>query len=275
MPLQLQTPWTPDLPPAHQTAVETCHEIGYALIQGFYDETALTHLRGQIDHLLHHPKAYPGVYYYVNSQREPDGGRLIWRAERVWEALPFLADGPAGQTLIDIAGAYFGCEAILFKEKLNIRHPGSAGYAPHQDIAVGWHRVGERFLSIALFVNDTGPETGGFEFTDRAHRLGRLSQDGAWDMALDEFMKLDPHPVNARAGDVLLADAETPHRTVDNVSDTHSLHLLLTFAPKTDADIRAGYYAQQVEELGGRTGNIFTDQDFTQAVIRKESVNAG
>lgn len=231
--------------------VETCKTVGHALERQFLDADQQAAFRDEVERLIARRTTDGEPMYFF--EETPDGARRLIRAERIWEALPTLSQGPVGEALFEIARSYFGTEAKIFKDKVNIRHAGSKGYAPHQDSAAGWDAFAQRFLSIGLFLNPSTPERGGFEVVDKAHRLGRLDNDKG-KMSMELFNSFRPYGIEADAGDIILLDSEAPHRTYDNTSSHDSLHLLVTFAADPKIDLRTAYYEKKASEFQGDRG---------------------
>ncbi len=230
-------------------------EAGWALLPGFLSREEAVALQRDVAALA----AVPGdnlecMYFYGTDASDE---RRLTRIERIWEALPSLLETRLGERIVSRAEAYLGEPVVLFKDKLNIRYAGSAGYAPHQDSAAGWEHFAAHFVSIGVFLGRSDPFHGGFEVVDRAHRSGRFANEKGR-MSDADFEALGPKAVCADLGDAILLDSEAPHRTCLNDSSTDSLHLLFTFAPARAGGIRDLYYAKKAASFtDGREGNRF------------------
>ena len=228
--------------------VETCRQVGHTLIRGFLEPGIAGALRCEVMTLVNRRADRGRAMYFF--EEESSGARRLVRVERIWEALPVLASGETGARLFALAEAYLGGPAAIFKDKLNIRHAGSQGYAPHQDSAAGWDAFAPRFLSIGVFLDLSNSKRGGFEVVDNAHRRGRLDNNKG-KMSLDQFRLMNPHAIDADQGDIILLDSEAPHRTFDNVSEDDCHHLLITFMPRCSEDLRSAYYDKKAIDLEG------------------------
>lgn len=62
-----------------------------------------------------------------------DHGRVKSRTEDFAKDHPPLHQFLTQGRVHDVLEALFGEPPVLFKEKINYKHPGAAGYAPHQD----------------------------------------------------------------------------------------------------------------------------------------------
>ena len=71
----------------------------------------------------------PGLHHFEQT----DAGAVLARSEDFIEhhyvLRAFICDG----LITRVLGELFGEPAVLFKEKVNYKHPGGGGFAPHQD----------------------------------------------------------------------------------------------------------------------------------------------
>jgi hypothetical protein len=144
------------------------------------------------------------------------------------------------------AGALLGEEAVLYKDKLNHKLPGGAGYAPHQDAPA--YRFVEVHVSCMVAIDDAGEENGCLEVASGAH--GRLwPTDAAGCLVPEVVTSLRWAPVPLRAGDTLWFHSRTPHRSGPNRSARPRRALYPTYNARAEGDLRADYYRQKAAEL--------------------------
>jgi len=224
-----------DLDPAAVAAVAA---RGWALVPGYLSAGDTAALIEAVQRLVAPGGAAPGCMVFLD--RFPGGETRLARLERVADALPPL-QGPLGTRLAADAALCLGGPVVPFKDKLNLRYPGSPGYAPHQDGA-RWDRFARRFLSFGLFLAPSDAARGGFEMTLPDAPVGRLPDRGG-DLPAALYDPLPVEAVRARAGDALVIDGDVPHRTTANRSSDTIPHLLVTYALSGDAGLRAAHYA--------------------------------
>ncbi len=87
--------------------------------------------------------------------------------------------------LVEVAGALLGEPAVLYKEKVNYKLPGGAGYSPHQDAPA--YPMIDVHVSAMVAVDDADESNGGLEVVSgcfdaraptrraRVHRASRSS----------------------------------------------------------------------------------------------------
>jgi hypothetical protein len=217
---------------------------GWALVPGYLDAAEVAAL-AQMSRQLATADTFPPACHAFFDR--PDSGAMrLARLERVAEALPML-QGALGARMAADAALCLGGPAVPFKDKLNLRYSGSAGYAPHQDGA-RWDRFAPRFLSFGLFLSPSDPTRGGFEIARTEAPVGRVP-NARGDLMAADYDPLPKQAIAAAPGDALLIDGDVPHRTTANDSSDTILHLLVTFAASGDAGLREAYYEGQKREF--------------------------
>ena len=233
---------------------EAVRANGWARLPGAVDRAAIDQLRAGISALVQGVAPDGRCLYFYESL---SGDRRVTRVERVWEAIPSLAGGDLGRLLEQAAEACLGGQVCLFKDKVNVRWPASAGYAPHQDTAAGWEEFAPTFVSLVLFLDGSDSESGGFEVVTGRHREGRF-ENARGEMSLPMFEGMSPQPVGCGAGDVLLLDGGAPHRTSPNTTQACITHLIVSFNARSAGDHRSSYYAAKVRDFA--SGRISPNQ---------------
>ena len=105
------------------------------------------------------------------ARRRRAAGAPTLRAHRLGPQLcrseNFVPSTPACATLlctgpfVDLAGALLGEPAVLYKEKVNYKLPGGAGYSPHQDAPA--YPMIDVHVSAMVAVDDADESNGGLE----------------------------------------------------------------------------------------------------------------
>eukprot|EP00040_Diaphanoeca_grandis_P012222 m.62195 g.62195 ORF g.62195 m.62195 type:complete len:255 (-) comp23104_c0_seq2:154-918(-) len=138
-----------------------------------------------------------------------------------------------------------GEKVALYKEKINWKAPGGAGWVPHQDAPaypeVPWN------ITVAIAVDPMTPKTGGLSFSEGAvHKQqsfyeinsdGVISQEGA-----DKLIWRDV-PMNA--GDILVFDSFAPHMSGTNLSPFPRRVIYITYNLLRHGELREAYYANK------------------------------
>ena len=175
-----------------------------------------------------------------------DGGPALCRTENLVPHHAGLRALLCTGALPAEAGALLRAEAVLYKDKLNHKLPGGAGYAPHQDAPA--YRFVELHVSCMVAIDDAGEDNGCLEVVSGAHdRLWPTDDAGC--LRDDVVAALRWQPVPLRAGDTLWFHSRTPHRSGPNRSDRPRRALYPTYNARREGDLRAAYYRRKAEEL--------------------------
>jgi len=147
-----------------------------------------------------------------------------------------------------VASALLGAPAVLYKEKVNYKLPGGAGYAPHQDAPA--YPFIDQHVSCMIAIDDATVANGCLEVVSGAHGHV-LPADDAGCVRADVAAGLAWAPVEVRAGQALWFHSRTPHRSGPNRSGRSRRALYPTFNAAAEGDRRADYYAHKLAALAG------------------------
>jgi hypothetical protein len=141
--------------------------------------------------------------------------------------------------LPEVAGALLGEPAVLYKEKVNHKLPGGAGYSPHQDAPA--YPLIDLHVSAMIAVDDADSSNGGLEVVSSCfdHVLP-LDRRGCIDPSIVAGLAWEPVPV--RAGHTLWFHSRTPHRSGPNRSARPRRAIYPTYNAACEGDLRAAYY---------------------------------
>jgi hypothetical protein len=200
-------------------------------------------LRAWVDEVA----AWPDVGgEWLHHRELTDAGPQLCRTENF---VPFhqglralLTTGP----MLAAAAALLGEPAVLYKEKINYKLPGGAGYAPHQDAPA--YRFVQTHVSCLVAVDDALVGNGCLEVVSGCHHE-LLPTDAAGCIRSDVVADLTWEPVEVRVGDVLWFHSRTPHRSGPNLGPTPRRALYPTYTALAEGDLRAAYYEQKRQEL--------------------------
>lgn len=191
----------------------------------------------------------PGIHHFEQTAFGP----AIARSEYFLGEDDILDELMIGVRLPQVATALFGEPATLFKEKINYKHPGGGGFAPHQDAAA--YRFAERHISCMVPL-DPATEASGCLWVAPGYRDGLLPVDSGNRIAPDVADRLAWEPVEVFPGDLLWFDSFTPHKSGTNTTDRPRRAFYLTYNAASAGDLRAAYYADKTGEFA-REGETF------------------
>jgi 2-aminoethylphosphonate dioxygenase len=231
---------------------------GFLVIRGFFEAAELSNLRRWTEEIAAAPEL-PGrhMVYYEDSLIEP-GRRIVQRIENMCPFHPGFDSLLRHGRLIAWAGALLGGEAVLFKDKINLKLPGGGGFELHQDQQAGWSAYAPLFLTAMVSIDASQPESGCLEIAAGRHKEGLLGE---------EWRPLDAHglalaAVPTNPGDVIFFDSFVPHESAPNRTAAPRRILYVTYSRADAGDHRTRYFADKRRDfppdIERQPGRIYT-----------------
>jgi hypothetical protein len=153
--------------------------------------------------------------------------------------------------MLETASALLEEPAVLYKEKINYKLAGGAGYAPHQDAPA--YPFVKNHVSCMVAVDDATLDNGCLEVVSACHaEVLPCNADGC--VRADVVDVLVWTPVEVRAGETLWFHSRTPHRSGPNLSSTPRRAIYPTYNAAAEGDLRTAYYEQKLAEFAASDG---------------------
>ena len=203
-----------------------------------------------------------GSHVWGHYAEQTAQGPRICRTENVSACHAGMASLVSG-VMQDRATAVLGEPAVAFKDKLNYKQPGGAGFGVHQDKAA--YPGVERVVSILVAIDDCSLESGCLWLAGGVTEV--LPTDDRGVVRDDVSSPLAWFPAELAAGDAVLIDGLAPHYSEANRSDAPRRVFIASYAPEREGYDRSHYYRargshmQQATERDGRF-RISTLADF-------------
>jgi hypothetical protein len=203
---------------------------------------------------------------WLHHREATEHGPQLCRSENFTPYHPGLRDLLTDGLLLDTATALLGEPAVLYKEKINYKLPGGAGYAPHQDAPA--YRFVDTHVSCMVAVDDSRTDNGCLEVVS-GHHHELLPTDEVGCIRADVVAELTWVPVEVQAGETLWFHSRTPHRSDPNRGPDPRRALYPTYNARAEGDLRAAYYEQKRQELAAADGPaVSLIGDFQGTVVR-------
>src|SRR6185295_5566372 len=127
----------------------------------------------------------------------------------------FLQASPLGAVLEQLMGE----PAVLYKEKINFKLPGGAGFAPHQD-APAFTTFGQSYhVTVMISVDPATRDNGCLEIVEGLGGHGLLPSAGDGTLQAEWVAQQSWKPIEMAPGDVLLFDSYLPQPSGPNRTD--------------------------------------------------------
>ena len=241
MPFDAPDPQTRPLLSDAQHAQYAAH--GWTAAPGFFSAEEARAIAGWTDELTARPEqAGAHMVYWEKSLKDP-AAKVRQRIEDFCPVHPEF-DALVHGRLKAAVDELMGGPTVLFKDKINFKEPGGAGFEPHQDQQAGWTVYAPLFVTALVAIDPATLENGCLEMAD-APRLGALI-GGEWTpLTPEEMAAFSLVAVPCAPGDVLFFDSYAPHASKPNMTDAQRRILYLTYNLASDGDHRRDYFADK------------------------------
>jgi hypothetical protein len=225
--------------------LEAYDRDGFLLLKAkdVWTEAELKLIQASVNAMTEWPDA-PGKYmkYYEENRFDRSAPKILCRIENFTQYNPGLDFLLTGDKLPVMCSDLFKQPAIMYKEKVNYKLPGGAGFAPHQDVAAGWWMYNQSLhVSCLVSIDPATVENGCLEVVAGRHRDGMLSPE--WkEIPAETVAQMEWRMVPTEPGDVLFFDSYVPHRSAENNTNTSRRVLYVTYAKEAEGDWRDRYY---------------------------------
>ncbi|CAN5838120.1 hypothetical protein BH23ACT2_BH23ACT2_15850 [soil metagenome] len=187
--------------------------------------------------------SWPDDGDWLHHRELTHDGPALCRSENLVPFHDGLRELLTAGSLIATASALLDESAVLYKEKVNYKLPGGAGYAPHQDAPA--YPFIDTHVSCMVAVDDATVTNGCLEVVEATHQEV-LPTDAAGCIRPDVVASLDWQPVEVPAGWTLWFHSRTPHRSGPNASPVPRRALYPTYNARSEGDLRADYYREKL-----------------------------
>jgi len=190
-------------------------------------------------------EAWPsGSHVWGHYAESTPLGPRICRTENVSVCHDGIASLVTG-ALQSSAEAALGEPAVAFKDKLNYKQPGGAGYSTHQDL-LAYPGV-ERVVSILIAIDDCRVELGCLWLADGVNEILPVDDRGV--VLADAASALEWFPASLAAGDAVRIDGLAPHYSEANNSEVARRVLIASYAPASERYDRVRYYRERDDRM--------------------------
>ncbi|MCR0984257.1 phytanoyl-CoA dioxygenase family protein [Roseomonas populi] len=245
--------------PLPATGVAHYARTGWLAARGLFSPEETAEISRWTDELTAAPEVPGRHWVYHEPSLIPGAAPVIQRIENF---CPFHAGFDrlvrGGGKLESACAQLMGGPVVLFKEKINFKMPGGAGFEPHQDQQAGWSAYAPLFITALVCIDRATEQNGCLKMANVPRFAGLIG---------DEWKPLTPEQMAGFAltslptqpGDALFFDSYVPHASDPNMTEEARRILYITYNLASDGDHRARYYADKhasfppdVERIPGR-----------------------
>ena len=214
---------------------------GYLVVRNFVSPHQLAELLQWTAQLEGAPEVSGRHWVYREDSMTTPGRRVIQRIENFCPYHTGFDRFIRDSALIRWTGALMGAPVLLFKDKINFKMPGGAGFKAHQDQQAGWTVYAPLFVTAMVTLDAATLENGCLEVSAGRHREGLIGEQ--WKPLEEQGLNLQAIPTGP--GDVIFFDSFVPHASKPNLTDSPRRILYITYNLASDGDHRERYFADK------------------------------
>ena len=230
--------------------IEKFNHDGFLVKRKFFDDNEISEIRKWVyEYAKKRPEDWKKgqeMGYYETSLN--DGKRILTRLENFVDYNQNFYDLVYSSKIIGAVEDLLAEKCVLFKEKINFKNPGGAGFKPHQDAISRWDDYASDFMNVLICTDKGTIDNGCLEVAPGFHNKGLL---GPYDAPIpDEYlMKMDFQPLQHSLGDVVFFNSFTPHQSQENKTKFPRTNIYLTYNKSSQGDNRREYFSRKRREL--------------------------
>jgi ectoine hydroxylase-related dioxygenase (phytanoyl-CoA dioxygenase family) len=214
---------------------------GYLVVRNFVSPQQLAELLQWTAQLEGAPEVSGRHWVYREDSMTTPVRRVIQRIENFCPYHAGFDRFIRDSALVRWTGALMGAPVVLFKDKINFKMPGGAGFKAHQDQQAGWTVYAPLFVTAMVTLDAATLENGCLEVSAGRHREGLIGEQ--WKPLEEQGLNLQAIPTGP--GDVIFFDSFVPHASKPNLTDSPRRILYITYNLASEGDHRERYFADK------------------------------
>lgn len=230
------------------------------------ERVSVADIRKWVEEISSWPKAEGKWLQHWELSTADGASKILCRSEN------FVDYHPEVKTLCcgfvqDVVSQLFEEPAVLFKEKINYKLPGGAGFAAHQD-SPAYIGLADDHISVMIAVDDSNLANGCLQVAGGVYAKDQVKLTPSGILLQEEEERLHFEHVECVAGDILFFGGYTPHRSDGNTSQSSRRAIFLTYNPLSQGDHHEAYYAAKHKGANGfNAGHTISFQGDFQGTI--------
>ena len=216
---------------------------GYIRLAGLFAPEEIAGWSAECDRLLQSGFVFPEN---IRTPFRMNSGDFPERIDPVVDISPVFSALAADPRITAVIKAIFRDKALLFKDKLIFKAPGTKGYTPHQDQA--WWQLcpADDILSVSIQIDGATAANGCIELFPGWHGKMLTPAGQRTNLRPEEFALIDPgtgEKIETVPGDVLIFHSLAPHQSATNTAEVFRRSFYLTYSAERCGD----FYEEQLE----------------------------
>ena len=217
---------------------------GFVTIRQAFNASEAAQLAGWVEEVGALP---PSEEKWMHHFERTEQGARLARTENFVSYHPQLGRVLMAGKVPALVGEALGEPVFLYKEKINYKYPGGAGYAAHQD-APAYKQVNLHATAL-IAIEPATVDNGCLEFAAGRHAEGLIGLTADGVLSKESEAELEFNPCEMAPGDVTIFSSYVPHRSSPNLSGKRRALLYLTYNAQNEGYLRDEYYRHKRANL--------------------------
>jgi len=231
---------------------QTLDEQGVCLLPGFFTAKEIKMFCDEAEHLWQTQEQRVAQNLRLGLRVDQQGNTVLDRIDPVEDISEVFFQLNRHPKLLEIIESVFGKKALVMKEKLIYKFPGTSGFGAHRDEPYfGVSGVpGEQMLSVAIALDAARRQNGNMEFFPTLTRMAVAAEKNEpRDVAPEALINIKPFSPELNAGDVVIFNGLIPHQSGVNTGTQSRRTYTITYAPDSYPECRNNYYRIRYQQM--------------------------
>ena len=213
--------------PFSESQVEQFHADGLLRCEGFLNQASSRRIMQWVEEISNWPSTSDSCQHH---RELTESGPVLARTESFLAHHEELRSSLTKGKIVGAVEQLFGEPACVFKEKINYKHPGGAGFHPHQD-AAAYKRFGSLHITCLIAIDPNTVENGCLWFAPGQH-FEPLPEDDTGCLPTELVNRWDWVAAPIAPGGVAFFNSLVPHKSLPNHSDQSRRSLYITYGKR-------------------------------------------
>src|ERR1700679_150789 len=161
------------------SALEHYELKGWVAVPGFFSAAQSAQLMRFANEVCELPEVAGKQMLYREASLLDTQARVFQRVENFCSYHAGFDKLIRGSRLESAVEQLLGSPAVMFKDKINFKMAGGAGFEPHQDQQAGWSRYAPIFLTALVCIDRATAENGCLEMANAPRIAGLIGEEWA------------------------------------------------------------------------------------------------
>jgi ectoine hydroxylase-related dioxygenase (phytanoyl-CoA dioxygenase family) len=237
---------------------DTFNNLGFIVLRNVISLQKIKEVLSEIDQVIQKEITCDPHFYFEDSLVMPNT-TLLRRIEKISDYCS-ISDIIYSDAIQNFLKSLMGEDYLLFKDKLNLKLPGSKGFRPHVDghyywndqhsfARKGWFEYGDQFINMVIPLEKSTINNGCLEVCSQVYTKRYLGN--SWEeitqnlekgkglfVKKDELYKFPMFNIEMIPGDIAFFSWLNVHGSKDNLSSESRKIIYATYSPKRYGDNR-------------------------------------